>query len=67
MENFRQLIDQSNTNAWDKRIKSIDSLQQFAETNCKTIKNAAPSNFINMVDTYCRFLQDNNLKVQTKT
>jgi len=66
MENFRTLIDSSNTTSWDKRSKAIDNLQQFAETNSKTIQNGAPSNFINLVDTYCRLLQDNNLKVQTK-
>ena len=27
VENFRSLIDQSNTNAWDKRVKAIENLQ----------------------------------------
>jgi uncharacterized protein YunC (DUF1805 family) len=51
---------------WEKRLKAIDGLQEFAETSSKTIKNAQASSFIKLVDAYCALLQDNNLKVQTK-
>ena len=66
METFKTLIDQCSTTAWEKRLKAIENLQDFAETNSKIIRNTAASNFIKLVDAYCGFLQDNNLKVQTK-
>jgi len=67
METFKTLIDQCNTPSWEKRLKAIESVQEFAENSSKIIKNTAPSNFIKLIDTYCTFLQDNNLKVQTRT
>jgi hypothetical protein len=61
------LVDSCATTAWEKRLKAIESLQDFAETNSKVIKNTAASNFIKLVDTFSNALQDNNLKVQTKS
>jgi hypothetical protein len=31
-----------------------------------TIRNSAPSNFVQLVDSFCRFLQDPNTKVLNK-
>jgi DNA topoisomerase IA len=66
METFKNLVDQCATTTWEKRLKAIENLQDFAESSSKAIRNTAASNFIKLVDTYCSVLQDNNLKVQTK-
>jgi len=56
MEEFNSILDLCQTNDWMKRIKAIDSLQHFTETNAPTIRNSAPSNFVKLVDAYSRFL-----------
>jgi len=66
IEQFKTLVDATNTNDWQKRVKAIDTLQQFAESNRTTMRSAAPSSFIQLMDAYSKLLQDNNLKVQTK-
>ena len=63
---MRNLVDSTNTNDWQKRLKAIDQLEQFARAKSATIRNSHAS-FINLIDAYCKLLNDNNTKVQTKT
>lgn len=56
IEQFKTLVDGTNTNDWQKRVKAIDNLQQFAESNRGTMRNAAPSSFIQLMDAYCKLL-----------
>ena len=65
VEEMKTLVDSCNTNDWQKRLRAIDQLEQFARTKSAPIKNSHAS-FINLVDAYCKLLQDNNTKVQTK-
>ncbi len=41
-------------------------MEQFAKLKATTIRNSHAS-FINLIDAYCKLLNDNNTKVQTKT
>jgi len=66
MEDFKSILDTCQTNDWQKRIKAIDNLQEFTESNTAAIKNSSPSNFVQLVDAYSRFLQDPNTKVLSK-
>lgn len=60
------MVDACNTNDWQKRLKAIDNLEAFARGKSKTIRTSHAS-FINLVDAYCKLLQDNNTKVQTRS
>ena len=62
VEEMKTLVDSCNTNDWQKRVKAIDQLETFTRTKSAPIKNA-PASFINLVDAYCKLLQDNNTKV----
>lgn len=65
LDTFKDLIEQTRTNDWQKRVRAIDGVQQFAVINAGKIKQS-PSSFIGLVDTYCQMLQDNNMKVLVK-
>lgn len=62
---MKNLVDSINTNDWQKRLKAIDQIEQFARTKSTTVKNSHAS-FINLIDAYCKLLNDNNTKVQTR-
>jgi hypothetical protein len=40
MEEFRTIITDLGTNDWNKRIRAIDTLQDFVKTNQAIIKSA---------------------------
>ena len=63
MEEFKSLISDINTNDWNKRLKTIDSLLEFVKNNLNTIKSAPPAKFIQLIDAFCRVMTDNNIKV----
>jgi hypothetical protein len=63
MEEFKQIINELNTNDWNKRLKSIDTLADFVKNNISTIKTAPPAKFIQLIDAFCKVLNDNNAKV----
>mmetsp|Transcript_19177 Transcript_19177/g.18317 ORF Transcript_19177/g.18317 Transcript_19177/m.18317 type:complete len:202 (+) Transcript_19177:2447-3052(+) len=64
LEEFKQLISDLNTNDWNKRLKLTDDLTLFVTSNSNVIKQAQPSKFIQLIDAYCKLIQDNNAKVQ---
>ena len=63
VEEMKNLVDNTNTNDWQKRQRAIDQLEQFARAKSTVIRNS-PASFINMMDAYCKLLADNNTKVQ---
>ena len=63
MEEFKQIINELGTNDWNKRLKSIDTLSYFVKNNLNTIKSAPPAKFIQLIDAFCKVLNDNNAKV----
>lgn len=65
VEEMKNLVDNTNTNDWQKRQRAIDQLEQFARAKSTVIRNS-PASFINMMDAYCKLLADNNTKVQTR-
>lgn len=46
MEEFKQIISETSTNDWNKRLKSIDTLSEFVKNNINIIKSAPPAKFI---------------------
>jgi hypothetical protein len=63
MEEFKNIIGEIGTTDWNKRIKVIDSLTDFVKNNTPVIKSAPPAKFIQLIDAYCKVLNDNNAKV----
>ena len=62
VEEMRNLVDSINTNDWQKRLKAIDQLEAFCKARGTPIRNAHAS-FINLMDAYCKLLNDNNTNV----
>jgi hypothetical protein len=63
MEEFKQIIGDIGTSDWNKRLKTIDTLTEFTKNNINVIKSAPPAKFIQLIDSYCKVLNDNNAKV----
>lgn len=63
MEEFKNIVNEMNTNDWQKRLKNIDTLNEFVKTNILVIKQAPPAKFIQLIDAYTKVLNDNNAKV----
>jgi hypothetical protein len=63
MEEFKQIIGDIGTSDWNKRLKTIDTLTEFTKNNINVIKSAPPVKFIQLIDSYCKVLNDNNAKV----
>ena len=63
MEEFKNIINEMNTNDWNKRLRNIDILNEFVKTNIVVIKQAPPAKFIQLIDAYTKVLNDNNDKV----
>lgn len=63
MEEFKNITAELSTNDWNKRLKAIDNMLNFVDTNINTIKSAAPSKFFPIIDSFCKILNDNNAKV----
>ena len=66
MEEMKNLVANYHTNDWQKRLKFIDDLAQWTEKHSSLVKGAQPSKFIQLADSYCNVIQDNNAKVQNK-
>jgi hypothetical protein len=46
LDHFKELVDNCSSNDWQKRLKAIDELQQWTESNSRRIKHAQPGQFI---------------------
>ena len=66
MEEFRNIATELATNDWNKRLRAIDTMLNFVNTNINTIKSAPPSKFFPLIDSFCKLLNDNNAKVLTQ-
>ena len=66
MEEFKNMIHSCNTHDWSKRLQAVDSVNSWITAHSITVKQTQPAKFIQLVDAYCTFLQDNNAKVQSK-
>lgn len=51
---------------WNKRLDGLCSLNAWVDSNSSLIKNNQQSKFIQLVDVYCKLIQDHNAKVQTQ-
>mmetsp|Transcript_41099 Transcript_41099/g.30232 ORF Transcript_41099/g.30232 Transcript_41099/m.30232 type:complete len:97 (+) Transcript_41099:2524-2814(+) len=56
MDEFKQLVADLNTNDWNKRLKLIDDLTLFVQNNENVIRQAQPSKFIQLIDSYCKLI-----------
>ena len=55
IEEMRNLVDSCNVHDWQKRQKSVDQLEAFAQAKSAPIRTSHAS-FINLVDAYCKLL-----------
>jgi len=46
MEQFKQIVSDIGTNEWNKRLKTIDILNEFVKDNITIIRSAPPAKFI---------------------
>ena len=46
MDEFKNIINEMNTNDWNKRLKNIDTLNEFVKNNILVIRQAPPAKFI---------------------
>ena len=66
MEEFQSIIAKTSVPDWNSRLQSIDSLTNWISEHSISIKQTQASKFIQLVDTECKLIQDNNAKVQLK-
>jgi len=66
MDEFKAIIQQSNTHDWNKRVQSVDQLDAWITKHTSIVKQSPASKFIQLVDIKCKMIQDNNAKVQNK-
>jgi len=66
MENFKNLVAQSNTNDWSQRLQAVNEIGQWVQRHSGVVQQHPPSKFIQLLDVYCKLVQDNNAKVQSK-
>jgi len=66
MDEFRTIAQSCNTHEWNKRLQSIDTLDEWIAQNASTIKQSQASKFVQLADIKCKMIQDNNAKVQNR-
>ena len=64
MEDFKQIITETQVSDWNKRLKSIESLVEFTRKQSQIISRSG-GKFVQLIDSFCKLLGDNNIKVQS--